>query len=178
MGDAPLAGAVGEVFGLDVVAGPAVAFACVGGVHPVVDIPVESRGLVLEVAAAVAAFVDEDFLIGDAIAVGVAVGVEVEGVGLADEDAVVERLDHPREDELVDEDGAGLVGAVVVGVFEEDDTGGGIVLVFAVDVLHVGVHLGDVEVAVAVPGDSDGFRDEGFGGGDLEVVAGGEFEGF
>ena len=54
-----------------------------------------------------------------------------------------------------------VVVAVAVGVLVPGDAADRVVLVVAVDVLHVGPHLGDVHPAVAVEGDRDRLLDVG-----------------
>jgi hypothetical protein len=125
---------------------------------------------VLHVATALSSFVDFYFFIGDAITIGIAVGPEVEGVGDADHDAVVEGEDHAGEEEVIDEDGVLVVDAVARGVFVAGDPGGGFLLALGIGVLHVGSHFDDVEGSVSVPGHGDGFVDVWIGEDEVEGV--------
>ena len=63
----------------------------VGGVDAVVHGPHETVGLVLHVAAARTALEPQGLLVGYAVTIAVAVDVEVIGIRLADDDAVIER---------------------------------------------------------------------------------------
>ena len=116
LGQAPLTAVAGGWFLEDLAAGVAEPVAVVGGVEPVVQRPDQAAGLVFEVASATAALVEKFFLIGHAVAVGVAVNIKVEGVGLADDQAVVERQQDARKQQFVDEDGGLVDLAVAVGV--------------------------------------------------------------
>ena len=116
--EAPLTAVGGGLFDMSEAVGiVAEAVGVVGGVDPVVHGPDQAAGLVLHVAAAFAAFVPEGFGVGDAIAVGVTVPVNVERVGFVDERAVVQRQDHAREEQVVGKDGVLVHFAIAVGVF-------------------------------------------------------------
>ena len=158
--------------------GIAVALVFVGEVNPVIEVPDEARGLVLHVAAAFSTFVDFDFLVSHAVAVGVAVGPEVEGVRDADHDAVVEREDHAGKEDVVDEDGVFVVDAIVIGVFMAGDSRLGSLFSGGVGVLHVGSHFDDVEGAIAIPGHCNGLVDVGIAQNEIERVAVLKFDGF
>lgn len=113
----------------------------------------------LEVAAALAALVEEFLFIRDPIAIGITVGVEIEGVGFADDEATIERKDHPGQGEIVDEDGMAVVVAVAIGVLVHGDTADLVELFGAIDVLHVGAHFSDIHAAVAIEDGDDGLLD-------------------
>src|SRR3954447_25145257 len=105
-----------------------------------------------EVALGFAGFIELGLLIRDAVAVGVAIGVDVLGVGLADEHAaIIQRLHLARQEQVIDEDGVLVVDAVAFGGFPAADAALGFHGFAAVDVEHVGAHLADVEHAIAVP---------------------------
>ena len=157
LGEAPLATAAGDTFLQGFLgAVPAQTIGVIGLVHPVIHGPDQTALLVLEIAALRSA--DEPGLlgIGDAVAVGVTVDEDVEGVGLVDEHAVVERQDHARQDHLVAEEDVLVELAVALGAFVPRDDADGVVLVLAIDVLHVGAELGDVHPAVTVEGQIGG----------------------
>lgn len=127
----------------------------------------------LHVAAARAAFVERLLFIGHAVAIRVAMDGDVVGIGETHEHAVVERLNHAGEEEVVEEDGVAVERAVVLRGLVARDAAGRRVFTGAVDVLHVGAHLDDVEAAVAIEGDGGRFLDVGFAEDEFEAVAGG-----
>ena len=80
---------------------PAQTVGVVGLVQVIVQGPDQAALLVLKVATLGAALEPELLGIGHARPLGVAVDKDILRVGLVDEDAVVERQDHARQDELV-----------------------------------------------------------------------------
>ena len=138
---------------------------------PVVHGPDEPVGLVLHVAAARAAVEPQGFLVRYAVAIAVAVDVEVVGVRLADDDAVIERQHDAREEQFVGEHGVPVVDAVAVGILMARHAAERLLFAGAVGVQHVGAHLGDVHPAVAIEGDHHRLGDLGLGQHRLEPVA-------
>ena len=51
----------------------------------------------------------------------------------------------------------------MIGVLEDDDSTGGLVFPAGGKVAHITTHLDNVETALIVPVDGDGFGDQGFG---------------
>ena len=158
----PLAGPHGDLLGLDHAIGlHSITAVRVGDVHPVVDIPTHTAWLMLEVAAAAAALENQLFFVRLAVAVRVLVGVEIERVGFANDHLVPgRRQQHARQHQSIDEDGVLVVFAIAVGVLKPHHATRGIALVFAIDVLHVGVHLHHVQAAVGIPLDNHRFIDD------------------
>ena len=146
-GKAPLRPVAGLPLALPGPGGVAVALGVVGDVDVVVEVPEKAGVLVLYRLVRVlppvgAALVEGLSLVGDAVAVGVAVGMDVEGVALADGDPVAEGEDHAGEVQAIDEDGD-LIGApVAIGVEEALDPAVAHRLgALAGDALHVAAHL-------------------------------------
>ena len=98
-------------------------------------------------------------LIRNAISVDIPIRVEIGRVALADDDAIVERQDDPRQEQVIHEDTVPVHPAVAVGVFVQRDTTGPVELAGRVHILHVSPELGDVHPAVAVKDHVDGLRD-------------------
>ena len=132
----------------------------------------------LHVAAAFAAFVNFDFFICDAIAIGVAVGPEVEGVGDANHDAVIEREGEAGKEEVVDKGRMFVVLAITVGVLVAGDAGLLGFFTGGVGVLHVGAHFDDVKGSVTVPGHGNGLADVRVAKDEFEGVVVLKFDGF
>ena len=158
----PLAGSHGDLLGLDHAIGlHSITAVRVGDVHPVVDIPPHMSWLVLEVAAAAAALEKQLFFVRLAVAVRVHVGVEVERIGFADDNLILGgRQQHARQNEPIDEDSVLVVITIAVGVFKQHHATRGITLVLAVDILHVRVHLHNIEATVGVPLDNHRLVDD------------------
>ncbi len=145
---------------------PAEAERVVGAVDPVVETPDEPALLVFEVAvtAEADARVEDLARVGDAVTVGVSPLDHVVGLRLVDEDAVlVERQDHARQDELVDEGRVRVVVAVAGGALPAADHAGRCVLPLAGAVGHIGPQLRDVHPPVAVELDDARTVDVGIG---------------
>ena len=106
----------------------------------------------LEIAALGAADEPRFLRVSDAVAVGVTVDEDIEGVGLVDEHPIVERQHHAWQDHLVAEEDVLIEFSVALGALVAGDDTNRVMLVLTVDVLHVGTQLGDVHAAVAVEG--------------------------
>lgn len=107
--------------------------------------------------------------IGFVIAVGV---FEEEGVwGLVDDDAAVGEGEASGDGEFFGEDDGFVGAAIVVGIFEDADAVAAFAFFF--DVIGVVDGFGDPESAAVVPCHTDRFTDEGFGGEELDLEAGG-----
>ena len=130
----------------------------------------------LEVAASPAALVPELLLIRDPISVVIRIGPEIKRVGLANDDLLLERQDHSRQDELVDKDRMLIHPAIPIGVLHADNPRDRAELVAAIDFLHIGPHLCDVHAAVAVPGHRHGLLDHRLARHQLHPVAVGDHE--
>ena len=140
-------------------------------VHPVVEAPVKAVGVLLD--ACFPGPVERGdllLLVHPEVAVGV---VHQPGVrGLADEHALVEHFQRPRQDQAVGEHGPLVHLPVVVHVLEDDD---------AADRLHVGLgrreirhearHLDRPQTPRRIPVDDDGILDHRLAGHELEVIA-------
>ncbi len=145
----------------------------VGRVDPVVHVPQKARLLVLDVrVAALPDAAEDDFpLVGDAIAVGVAPLDQIVGVGLArEDDAVLQRQDHARRHELVDEDGPLVVPSIALRAFPAADAADRLVLAAGGGVHHVADHLADIHAAVAIELDERRADDVRLGGNELHAV--------
>ena len=153
LSEAPLAAAAGDAF-LERLLGtvPAQAVRVIRLVHPVIHRPDQAALLVLEVSILGSAHEPRLLGVGDTIAIGVAVDEDIEGVGLVDEHAVVERQDHARQDHLVAEEDVLVELAIALGALVTRDDADRVVLILAVDVLHVRAQLGDVHATVAIEG--------------------------
>jgi PKD repeat protein len=150
----PLAAAARDFFHLEAAVSEAVALVFVGDVDPVVQVPDQAARLVLHVAAARAALEDFHLFVGNAIAGGVAVSPQVEGVGDADHDAVVEWQDHARQQKIIDENAVLVINAVAIGVLMAGHAALRLLLAIRVGGLHVGAHFHHVEDAIAIEGTS------------------------
>ena len=138
---------------------PAQTIGIIGLVEVIVQGPDQAALLVLEVAALGSALEPELLGVGDALPLGVAVDEDVLRIGLVDEDAIVEGEHHARQDELVAVDDVLVEATVALRAFVAGDHADGVMLVLAVDVLHVGAEFGDIHAAVAVEGDVDRLAD-------------------
>ncbi len=118
--------------------------------------------------------VTEDYLfdVGFSVAVGILVSPDVLHVGHAHQQLVAHRQNHAGQHQTVDVDGGFVHFAVAVGIFQPLNPAGGRVLARGAGVLHVGIHLGDVQSAVAIPGQRHGLLNHGFAGHQFDVVAG------
>ena len=153
----------------------------VGAVDPVVEPPHEAALLVLDVSVTADADprIEDLLLVRHAVVVRVPVADDIVRVGLVDEDAVVvERDDHAREHDLVDEDGVLVVHAVASGALPARDAVGRFVLGRRIRVAHVTPELRDVHPTVAVPFEDRRVVDVGVSGDQLHAVPGGQQEGF
>ena len=151
---APLAATVRDGFlerGLRTI--PAETISVVGLVQVIVQGPDQAALLVLKVATLGSARKPELLGIGHPRPLGVTVDEDVLGVGLIDENAVVEREHHARQDELVAVDQVLVEAAVTLSALMAGNDADGVVFILTVDFLHVGAELGDIHPAVAVEGD-------------------------
>ena len=126
----------------------------VGRVDPVVEAQDEAALLVLHVAVAAAPDPREEHLplVGDAVAVRVRVQDEVVRVRLVDEDPLVERQEHPRQQQVIDEDRVPVEHAVVLRALVHAHAADRIELAGGIGVAHERPHLGDVHPPVGVEG--------------------------
>ncbi len=91
---------------------------------------------------------------------------------LADEHAVFQHLDRPRENETVGEDGSLVHHAVMVRVFEHHDPANRIeVRLRRGQRLDESGHLDHPDAALRIPVDHDRVLDQGFTGDEFETVA-------
>ena len=144
-----------------------------GDVDPVVEAPAQAVGAELLVALGEAG-VEDFFLVGFAVAVGVTEEEDVGGGG--DDDAVAPGDEAVGKVQAFGKEGAVVVGAVGVAVFEDSDAaaaGAGVA-----EAERVVGHFDDPEAALGVPVEGDGVEDEGFGSDDLGFETGREAEGF
>ena len=176
--NSPLSTTTGELLNFEFPVGETVALILVGEVNPVIEIPDETGRLVLHVAATLATFINFHFFVGHAVVVGVAVGPEVEGVGDADHDAVIERQNHTGEEHVVDEDRVLVVNAITISVLVTGNPGFGLLLAGSVGVLHVGEHFHNVERAISIPSHCNRLVDMRVAEGKFETIAVLEFDGF
>ncbi len=103
-----------------------------GGVHPVVERPVEAIGIVLRIAVEAAVAIGDEFLgVHPQIAVRVVHQPDVRRFG--DEDSAIEYFQRSREHEVIGKYGSLVHATVVVRVLEDDDASDWIVLVRATD---------------------------------------------
>jgi hypothetical protein len=124
----------------------------VRAVDPVVERPDEAALRLLHVPAPARADTGVEDLapVGDAVAVRVHQQDDVIRVRLVGDDALVERQDHAREEQVVGEDGVAIVDAVFLRALVHADAACRFVLPAGVDVEHIAAELGDVEPAVSV----------------------------
>jgi hypothetical protein len=104
----------------------------------------------LHVAAARTACVPQRLLVGNTIAIAVAIDVEVVGIRLADDDAVIERQHDARKQQVVREHRVFIEHTIAVRVFVTRDAAHRLLLTRGVKVDHVRAHLGDVHPPVAI----------------------------
>lgn len=149
----------------------------ISGVNPVIHRPDEAAGLVLHVPTTTTALIPEGLLIRNAVAVGVLIAIDVEGVRLTDQDAIVKREDHARKEEVIGKNGVLIVSAIAIGVFMKGDAAFLLLFTGGICVLHVGPHFHDVETAIAIEGTGDGLFDLWLGENGLKRVSFGEVEG-
>ena len=162
---------------LDAIGRPAEAERVVGAVDPVVEAPDEAALLVLDVpvAADADAGIEDVPLVGHAVVVGIAVLDDVVRMRFVGEDAVlVDREDHPREQDVIDEHGMPVVDAVSLGAFPAADPARRLVLRCRIGVAHVAPEFRHVHAAVAVPLDDRGVVDVGIRGDELHAIPGGK----
>ena len=174
LAESPLAtevGALHDPFAVDL----PVATVGLGVVDPVVEAGEEGVAFVFHVTAFGVVGINDDRFAGGLVAVA---GDEVEVGLIGVEDAVIEEVDGAGEEDFVEEDGALVDGAIVVGVFEDDDAALGDFFTLAVDVGHVAAHFADPHTTVAVELEGDWFFDEGFCDDGLDREAGGDLKGF
>jgi hypothetical protein len=111
---------------------------------------------------------DELLRVGLEVAVGVLHQPEIRR--LANQDTMIEHRQRARKNESVREDRPLVHRAVVVGVFEDDDSTDRIVLPGRLDVVHITRHLDDPEAAVGIPVDDDRILNERLARDQLETV--------
>ncbi len=146
------------------------------GVHPVVERPEQAVRVVLDGRLPPAVLIGDQIL---RIRLQIPVGVfhQPEIRRLADQHAVGEHLERPRQDEPVGEHRAFVHLPVGVGVLEHDDPAGRLVLVRSLDVVHVAGHLDRPEAAIGVPVDEDRILNQRLAGHELDLVPVGHEEG-
>ena len=145
----------------------------VGHVQPVVERPREPSRLPFHVRHTARACVEELFLVRDAVTVRVGVAVHVAAVRLQHEEhAILKRVRHARQHEVVDEHRVLVVQAVTVCIFVAGDAADRLARCRALRVLHVGPHLEDVHPPVSVERHADGILDQRVGEHWLDLEAG------
>ena len=157
--DSPLSAASRHGLDFEFSVGETIALVLVSKVNPVVQVPDQAGRLVLHISPAFATFINFHFFIGDSVLIGVTVSPEVESVGHTDHDTVVQRQDHAREKQIVDEDRVLVINAISIGVLVTRDAGLWSLLAGGVRVLHVGAHFNNVKCAVSIPSHGDRFVD-------------------
>ena len=179
LGEAPLAATVGDgFFGGVLGAVPAQAIGVIGLVDPVIHGPDQAALLVFEITALGAAEIPELLAVRHAVALGVAIDEDVHGVGLINEHAVVEGQDHARQEHLVAVDNVLVEITVTLGALVARDDADRIVLIVAINVLHVSAQFGDVHAAVTVEGQVGWLLNSvAFTEHELQAVARREFDG-
>lgn len=177
LGGTPLAAVAGDVLLDEFSVLPAQAVGVVGHVEPVVDPPGQAAGLVLEVAPARAAFIDGTLLVADSVSVSITIEKDIVGIRFPDEDPIVDGEKEAGKHQIVRKDTMLVKDAVVSARPVHRDPTLRRVLVFAVDLLHVGVHLRDIKTTVAVEGHRDGFGDVGLAQDELHAIARGQEKG-
>ncbi|NBN94493.1 MAG: hypothetical protein EBV31_02515 [Verrucomicrobia bacterium] len=175
LGEAPLPAAEAGAF-LPGAVGQLEARAVVRGVDAVVHRPRRRVGHVFGLTAEGAEVGgDEGLLVGDAGAFRVAAEEEVGWFG--DEGAAFDGH-HPARHHQVVEEGRSLVhAAVAVGVGEQRDAAGGLLLGRAFEVAHVAAHLDDEHPTLVVEADGDRRFDHRLAGDEFDAEAGRELEG-
>ena len=127
VGEPPLSPVSGLLLRLPSPIGELVTFHVVGNVNMVVDVPKHTRVLVLDGSpgpvATVGAFFIEHFLfVRSSVPVGVPVSHDVHGVGFTNRDPIVHWQDHPRQVQVVDEDGGLVHPPIPVRIDESFDS--------------------------------------------------------
>jgi hypothetical protein len=133
---------------------------------------------VLEVSLARTSGVEEFLVVSDAIAVGVAVFIDIVGVRLLHEEAVAQREQDAWQHEAVDEHRVAIKDAVALRRPVHRDAADGGFLVRRVDIFHVGTHLGYKHAAIAIEGSDHWLRDERLTQDQFEVIARRQFKEF
>ena len=157
---------------------PAQAVVVVGRVEAVIERPDQPVRLMLEISPAPASDVKRLLFVRDAVAIRVGVDEEIVRVCLAHDDApLVQRHEHPRQHELVDENRVLVIHAVAFRRPVQGDAADLVELVLAIDVLHVAAQLGDKHPPVAIERDHARLLDVRLAQHQLKLVAGRELEG-
>jgi len=84
----------------------------------------------------------------------VTVGINIGVVGHADQNAIIQRQNHARQDEVVDEHRVPIVMPVAVRALPHGDAADRVFFVMGVQIEHVAAHLGNIHAAVPVPGET------------------------
>ena len=71
----------------------------------------------LQIASAIATLVPHFDFIGDTIAIGVSIALQIKRVGLANDHAVQQRQNHTRKGKVIGKNGVLVVDAIAIGVF-------------------------------------------------------------
>ena len=142
-----------------------------GRIHPVVARPIEPVGVVLRVPIPPSELIgDQRLRIRAQIAVGVAHEPDVRR--LADQHAMVEHLERPRQDQPVGEHRPLVHPAVAVGILQHDDAADRVVLVAPGDVVHVAGHLDRPQASLRIPVDRDRLLNHRLARDELDVIPG------
>ena len=175
LSEAPLAASEARAF-LPGAVGEPEARAVIRRVDAVVHRPGRRVGHVLGLAAEGAVVGgDQDFLVSDAVALRVATKEKVRRFG--DEGAAFDGHHAARHHEVVEESGGLVHAAVAVGVGEQGDAAGGILLRGAFEVAHVAAHLDDEHPALVIEADGHRGLDHRFARDEFDAEAGRELEG-
>lgn len=156
---------------------PAESVGVVAGVDPVIERPDETAGLVLEIAATRPAGGPEFLLIRHAVAIGIAMEMQVVGIRLRHEQGTVERQDHARQHEPVDEDAVPVKNAVALAGPKHRDATVFLPLTGALEVVHEGPHLRHEHPSIPIEGNDDRLFDDGITDDQLHAVARWQAEG-
>src|SRR5207248_64913 len=117
-------------------------------VDAIIDVPDEAVGGVFWIFLIAVIRCDFDFLIAFAIAIGVA--AEPEFGGFSDQNAAVHSGQRAGHDQVVEKNGALIHAAIVVGVFEDNDSTGDLSFALAIDVRHEAAHFKHPEAAIGI----------------------------
>ena len=156
---------------------PAEAVGVVAGVNPIIQTPDQAARLMLQIPAARSAGEPQFLLVCHAVAVGVAVKIEIVRVRLTHEHPAIQWQDHARQHQPVDEDAMPVENAIAFARPVERDAARPGALVRAIEVPHEGTHLGDEHAPVAIERHGDRFLDVGIAHHQFHAITGRQTKG-